>query len=81
MTQTGHPPEYACPLLNTKHQHVLVCLRLLTFYYSGYAILLRCTEVKEENTEPNETNDEMEPRRSGKSAAQKARDLHRSAGT
>ena len=36
---------------------------------------------KKENAVPNETNDEMEPRRSGKSAAQKARDLHRSAGT
>ena len=33
------------------------------------------------NAIPNETNDEMEPRRSGKSAAQKARDLHLSAGT
>ena len=30
---------------------------------------------KKENVVPNETNDEMEPRRSGKSAAQKARDL------
>ena len=32
---------------------------------------------KKENAVPNETNDEMEPR----SAAQKARDLHLSAGT
>ena len=29
---------------------------------------------QEGKTVPNETNDEMEPRRSGKSAAQKARD-------
>ena len=36
---------------------------------------------KKENAVPDETNDEMEPRRSGKSATQKARDLHRSAGT
>ena len=36
---------------------------------------------KKENAVPNETKDEMEPRRSGKSAAQKARNLHRSAGT
>ena len=36
---------------------------------------------KKENAILDETNDEMELRRSGKSAAQKARDLHRSAGT
>ena len=36
---------------------------------------------KKENAVPDETNDEMELRRSGKSAAQKARDLHLSAGT
>ena len=44
-------------------------------------ILLRCPKTKKENAVPNETRDEMEPRRSGKSAAQKARDLHLSAGT
>ena len=36
---------------------------------------------KKEKAVPNETNDEMEPRTSEKSAAQKARDLHLSAGT
>ena len=71
-------------LTDVRHSRVSKLKQLrtvLTIYYSGYTILLRCPEVKKENAVPNETNDEMEPRRSGTSAAQKARDLHRSAGT
>ena len=30
---------------------------VLTIYYSGYTILLRCPEVKKENAVPNKTND------------------------